>query len=568
MTGESHLHGSKPLTAGGSLLLRLIGADRRPAAVSLVGLMVASALTESLGVMLLVPLLTALETGAAGQVGQGLALLGLGPALALFIALVMLRGLINLARGSAALRFELEATERLRHRAWRALLAADWRALSAMRRAESTSVLITAIDRAGYGVNQAIAGLAALITLAGLGLAGLVVAPLITLGGALGGVLVLLAYARLRRRAAQLGDRLGSAYTAMQLGLNDNLEAMRMVKSLGGEARAEAVVLSGFAELSRARIAYQRDVGLGQLALQAGGAAVLAVLVWLAVERWQLGSAAILPMVAVFARSLPLLGALQESWQHFSHARPAIEAAFALIDAAEAAREPDRGQQQIIKLKHEIRLEEARVQFDGSPQAALTGIDLAIPALGIAALTGASGAGKSTLADLLGGLISPDSGRLLVDGMAIDPANRRAWRRRVAYVHQRPVMLAASLRENLTWGRAGYEDAVLEAALRSAAADFALDLPQALDTPLGDGGRILSGGEQQRIALARALLGEPDLLILDEATSALDPDSEAQVAEAIARLKGKVTMLVIAHRGQLTELADRTYRLESGRLVS
>lgn len=551
--------------------MRLIGPDQRPRALWLVALMVWSALTESLGLMLLVPLLAALEPGTAGAVGSWLAELGvelgLGQALLLFVGLVALRALINLARGSATLQLEIGVVDQLRNRAWRALLAADWRVLSAMRRAESTSVLVTAIDRAGYGVNQAVAGLAALITLGGLALAGLAVAPAITLGGALGGMLVLLAYARLRRRAAELGDRLGNAYTAMQGGVNDNLEAMRMVKSLGGEARAEAAVLSGFAELSQARLAYQRDIGLGQLALQAGGAAVLAMLVWLAVERWQLGTAAILPMVALFARSLPLLGALQESWQHFAHARPAIEAAFALIDAAEAAREPDPGQSQAIRLEREIRLEQAGVQFDGSAYPALSDIDLVIPALGIAALTGASGAGKSTLADLLGGLISPDAGRLMVDDTTLDASNRRAWRRKVAYVHQRPVMLAASLRENLTWGRPGFDDAALQAALRLAAADFALDLPLGLDTPLGDGGRVLSGGEQQRIALARALLGKPDLLILDEATSALDPASEAQVAAAVAGLKGKMTMLVIAHRGILTELADRTYRLDQGRLV-
>lgn len=553
-----------------SLLHRLIGPDQRPRALWLIALMVASALTESLGVMLLVPLLAALEPGASGAMGSWLAQLGLGlgQALALFVALVALRALINLVRSGEVLRFEIGVVDRLRQRAWRGLLAADWRALSAMRRAESTSVLVTAIDRAGYGVNQAIAGLAALITLAGLGLAGLAVAPLITLGGALGGIAVLLGYARLRRRAALLGDRLGHAYTAMQGGLNDNLEAMRMVKSLGAEARAEAVVLAGFSDLSAARLAYQRDTGLGQLVLQTGGATVLAVLVWLAVERWHLPATAILPTVALFARSLPLLGALQESWQHFSYARPAIESAFALIDAAEAAREPDAKDQTLIRLTGEVRLEQVGVLFQGAAAPALTAIDLTIPALGIAALTGASGAGKSTLADLLGGLISPDSGRLTVDGTAVAAANRRGWRRRVAYVHQRPVMLTGSLRDNLTWGRAGFDDAALAAALKAAAAQFALELPQGLDTPLGDGGRVLSGGEQQRIALARALLGEPDLLILDEATSALDPASEAQVAGAISGLKGKVTMLVIAHRGQLTELADRTYQLEQGRLIS
>ena len=150
----------------------------------------------------------------------------------------------------------------------------------------------------------------------------------------------------------------------------------------------------------------------------------------------------------------------------------------------------------------------------------------------------------------------------------LDASVRRAWRKRVAYVHQEPVLLAASLRDNLRWAAPAASAAALETALREAAAEFAFALPQGPDTLLGDGGRRLSGGERQRLMLARALLRRPALLILDEATSALDPANEAQIVQALKRLKGTLTVVLIAHRGALSALADRTYRLDGGRLLS
>jgi ATP-binding cassette, subfamily C, bacterial len=105
------------------------------------------------------------------------------------------------------------------------------------------------------------------------------------------------------------------------------------------------------------------------------------------------------------------------------------------------------------------------------------------------------------------------------------------------------------------------------AALARASAQFVLDLPGGLDARVGDGGRVLSGGERQRLMLARALLRAPALLILDEAASALDAGNEAAIAEAIAALRGKITVLIIGHRGALAEIADRMVRLENGRVV-
>lgn len=160
------------MTSDRRSLLRLIGPGQRGAAARLLVLMVASAMTESLGVMLLVPLLAAIGPGDPRAIALHVGTLDITPslsaALALVVALVALRSLINLARGNAILLFELGVIGALRRRAWRALLAADWRTLTVLRRSDSTSLLVTGIDRAGFGVNQAINGLAAAITLAGL----------------------------------------------------------------------------------------------------------------------------------------------------------------------------------------------------------------------------------------------------------------------------------------------------------------------------------------------------------------------------------------------------------------
>lgn len=538
-------------------------------------LQLAAALTEGVGLILLVPMLGLVADGAAGSaagLAGRLAAIGL-PAelprlLALFVILVAVRAMLVMWRNRAVLELELTLVNGLRRRAWRALLGADWRMLSGLRRSEQASLLISNLDRVGLGINQLLIASTTVVTLLALGLAALAIAPLFALGAGVSGLLVLAAYRGLRQRAAQLGEALGDLWNRLHARIGESLAALRTIKVLGAEAQAEAAVMDDFARLGEARHAYLRGTAIGQLLLQTGGAAALALLVWLALEQWRLPLATILPMVALFARVLPLLGTLQEAWQQWLHARPALAAAHALIAAAAAAREAQLPPGPLPPLERTIALHGVRVWFAGQPAPALDRVSLVIPAGSILALTGPSGAGKSTLADVLAGLIAPDSGTLALDGRPLDPAGQRAWRQAVAYVEQDPMVLAASVRDNLLWGAGQADDASLWATLADAAAqDFVRDLPDGLDSRLGDGGRQLSGGERQRLMLARALLRDPRLLILDEATSALDPANEAAVAQALARLRGRMTIVLIAHRGTLTGLADQVVQLDSGHLV-
>lgn len=559
---------------GLAALLRGTGSMRL--AATLAAFTAGNALTEGAGLVLLVPMLATLgaqnaaATGLAGRLSQFGLDLGLENLLIAFIALVTARALLMAGRDMAAMRLEAQVIDRLRLRAWRALVRCDWRHLAAMRQSDTASLLISNIDRVGTGINQAIQLGTSGTTLVSVALAALAIAPQVAVGAVLGGALVLFAYRGMRRRAATLGQQLGLAYREIHGGLSEGLGALRLIKSFGAEAASAHRMSAAFGSLRRAQRTYVRDAGVARVVFQTGGALLLALLVWLAIRRWGLGAAAVLPAVAVFARALPLLGAVQEGWQNWSHVRPALAETLSLIRRTEAHAEGDEvpHAETLPAAPCPIELDGVTVRYEGRSEPALADVTLSIAPGSLVSLTGPSGAGKSTLADVLCGLTGPDAGALRVGGTPVAGPLRRAWRARVAYVQQDPLLFHASIRENLLWSAPEASDAALREALEAASALFVLTLPDGLDTVVGDRGVRLSGGERQRIALARGLLRHPDLLILDEVTSALDAANEAAVSAAIARLKGRLTIVTIGHRGALAELSDRTVALAGGRVVN
>jgi ATP-binding cassette subfamily C protein len=213
---------------------------------------------------------------------------------------------------------------------------------------------------------------------------------------------------------------------------------------------------------------------------------------------------------------------------------------------------------------HEIRLEHVGFRYDADRPLVLRDLSLTIAAGKVTAIVGSSGAGKSTVADLVNGLLSPGTGRVLVDGAELTPQAARAWRRHVGYVAQDTVLFHDTVRANLSWANPDASEQEMKESLSLAAAEFVFELPQGLDTTVGDRGTLLSHGQRQRIALARALLRRPGLLILDEATSSLDFENEKRILDAIERLQGRATVLLIAHRISAIQRADTIYLIENG----
>jgi ATP-binding cassette subfamily C protein len=176
-----------------------------------------------------------------------------------------------------------------------------------------------------------------------------------------------------------------------------------------------------------------------------------------------------------------------------------------------------------------------------------------------------------TLVDLLLGLLVPTAGAVRLDAAPLAELDVAAWQRRVGYVPQTPYFTDDTLCANVAFGvprGAVDEPRVTECLARASLADLVASLPQGLDTSLGDRALKISGGERQRIAIARALYREPDVLVLDEATSALDPVSQSAVARALESLRGRVTTIIISHQANAIAACDRVFVLNGGRLVA
>jgi ATP-binding cassette, subfamily B, bacterial len=199
---------------------------------------------------------------------------------------------------------------------------------------------------------------------------------------------------------------------------------------------------------------------------------------------------------------------------------------------------------------------------------ALEGFSLAVKARERLAVVGPSGAGKTTLFQLAERFYDPDQGRVTLDGVDLRDADPADIRQRIAMVPQETILFAASARDNLRYGNWDADDDALWLAARDAnAEEFLRALPEGLDTFMGEGGARLSGGQLQRIAIARALLSDAPLLLLDEATSALDAESERLVQDALDRLMEHRTTIVIAHRLATVRAADRIVVMDQGRIV-
>jgi ATP-binding cassette, subfamily B, bacterial len=234
-----------------------------------------------------------------------------------------------------------------------------------------------------------------------------------------------------------------------------------------------------------------------------------------------------------------------------------------LIDVPEG---PPYGGTRRIAFRGSIRLEGVRFRYGGPP--VLDGVDLEIRPGSRVTIGGPNGAGKSTLLYLILGLYRPEAGTIAADGIPYDELELEHLRRQFGVVMQAPHLLPGTIRENIAYGRPGADEAAIREACRVAMAEeFIEALPMGLDTPMGDDGALLSGGQRQKIAVARALLVRPRLLVLDEPTNHLDPASVGRLLENLRSVAYRPAVLTITHDARAAGDAARHYTLRDGILV-
>jgi len=365
----------------------------------------------------------------------------------------------------------------------------------------------------------------------------------------------------LGRRTSQLGED----YMA---GITDQLNGIKDIKSNKLEYSYIDWLRSLTSRMNAEQIEYLKLKSSSQLVYKVSAAILVAVFIFISVKAFHAHGEQLLLIILIFSRLWPRFITIQSNFEQIAATLPACQAVKKLIEDCSNEQE---FQADSLSLITEPQIECKDVYFrykKDSYTYVLKNINLTIPHNQMTAIVGPSGAGKSTLIDLLMGLNSPERGEVLVNGHPLKNELLLSLRQSISYVPQDSFLFNTSVRENLLTVNAQASERELWEALEFAMADqFVKNLPQGLNTVIGDRGMKISGGERQRLVLARAILKKPALLILDEATSALDTNNENKIKESIDRLKGKVTIVVVAHRLSTIQSADQVLVLEEGKVI-
>lgn len=294
----------------------------------------------------------------------------------------------------------------------------------------------------------------------------------------------------------------------------------------------------------------------------------LAIVMYFAIRQVLSHAMPVADFLSFLAALLLISAPLRRLTQVFGPLQQGIAAGASVFEVLDAPAEDGGGSRTLERARGDVEYRDVHFEYVAEKGPVLRGISLHAPAGSTLAIVGKSGSGKSTLVSLLPRFYDPQQGGLALDGVDVREYRLADLRRQVSLVSQDVVLFNDSIRNNIAFGAAAASPQAVEDAARAAyVLEFADELPQGLDTMVGDRGTLLSGGQRQRIAIARAILKDAPVLILDEATSALDTESERHIQAALALLARNRTTLVIAHRLSTVEEADRIVVMDEGAIA-
>jgi subfamily B ATP-binding cassette protein MsbA len=373
------------------------------------------------------------------------------------------------------------------------------------------------------------------------------------------------------RRSKKFGETITLTAKQQTNKLLELLTGIRLIKGTSNETYELESIKKDIEEREKAGLDAQINSAIISPLNEIGGVIIIAFIILAGryLFKDQLASLApiLLTYLYVLFRALPLISQLNSTRGQILGNVSAVDV---VTDFLDRGNKPFQKNGTIVYrgLETGIRFEKVRFAYPGHDNLVLKEIDIYLPKGKMIALVGASGAGKSTIADLLPRFYDPTGGRILVDGKDLRDYQIKTLRKAMGIVSQDTFLFNHTVRYNIAYGLTDVGDAeIIEATKRANAYEFITALPAGLDTEIGDRGLRLSGGQKQRLAIARALLRDPDILILDEATSALDTVSERLVQEAIEELCRERTTLVIAHRLSTVQKAFQIVVLDGGKVI-
>jgi len=519
-----------------------------------IGLMATGTLAEGIGILLLAPAIFGMFTPAGG-VASPLPMLPRGTSLpsilALFALLVALRAIIVLARERLTSRLQVGFVEAARLRLADRLTRAAWAQIAELSHARIVQALSVEIHQVGIAANSLMAAITATVIAIGMALMALAVAPLAAL---IAFTIIGLTYLPMRRMLGRI-RRLGESITYRHFGMTENaidfLASLKMVAAeRTGQAWLEQQRLLSDAAIAD-RVAFA-SVHARAKEMSVSLTAIAAIALLGTGVAIGFPATSLLVVLLMLSRMSGPLSEVQRGLQQLVHSLPSYERLRALEEMLPPA--PARAASAATPFET-AGLWFENVSASRGERDILRDFSIQIPPGAMVGIAGPSGVGKTTLLDLMAGILVPDAGQIRLGDT--DPTR---FANDLAYVGQDPVLSGRTLRESLSWSSDASTPDMVEA-LHLVGVAALLQRVGGIDAPLGERGAMISGGERQRVGLARALLRRPRLLLLDEALNALDADSERGILTMLAGLNPRPTIVIVAHRPEAFALCGRLIRL-------
>lgn len=374
----------------------------------------------------------------------------------------------------------------------------------------------------------------------------------------------------MERRVTRVSRRVQEETGDVASSVEETAQGLRVIKAFGRSAWAFDIFDARARALRASQLRRVRLTSVFYTILDAIPTLAMIVVLGIGAGAAARGEVSVGTLVAFLTLMLSMVWPIAALGFLLSMAQNAMTAADRVCEILETDNDIVSGETQVppSERRGHLRFEDVRFRFPDADADTLAGIDLEIRPGESVALVGGTGSGKTTLTSLVARLNDVTGGRILLDGRDIRDLPLADLRAQVATAFEEPTLFSMSARENITLGRPDATDAEIAEAIAVAHADFVHDLPWGLDTRIGEQGMSLSGGQRQRLALARAVLTKPAVLVLDDTLSALDVHTEAKVEKALARVLGRASSIIVAHRASTVLLADRVALLSEGRIVA
>lgn len=535
-----------------------------------VALAVASGLAEALGIAAVLPLLSGAldEKGAAepeylGLQGNSLVVASL---IALF-SLGVLSALLRYLSDVATFRLQADLEESLRTRMTAALLNMSWPSFLKLSMGETGKSVLIEATQVGTGALYFVSALGFTFVAAAFVVVAFAISPLMTFATLIFGTLTAILYRASGKRAGDVSRALSGEASSLTETTTDVFGNAKFYRESGLTEMATNRADAGYRAWRNLFVQTQRWSPLTRLVFDSAGMVfITGILAFTLVAK---GDSPLNPLVflALFYRLAPKLqqaqggvlnARVQASW--WTTWKDRYDGAIVDVSLGTGIA--------IMSEPPQLAFDHVSYSFPGHAVPAVRDVSWELGPGECVAFVGESGGGKTTLLDLVTGLMVPTSGQITLNGQDLREADLEAWRHRLGFVIQDAPVFFGTVLENIAWGYDSPDRSRAERAANLAHLDdVLLGLPDGINTHLGQKGARLSGGQRQRVALARALYREPWLLVLDEATSALDSASEGVIQDALVSLKGKCSILVVAHRIKTVQLADRILVLAGGRVI-